>query len=314
MTILLVEHDMEAVFALADRITVLVYGRVIATGPPEEIRANAEGARGLSRRAGRGGAQWLTLCCEIVRHRNLLRPQSGAVRPVAAIDCIGRNGHADGPQRHGQDHDGALDHGADAGTRAARSASAARRFAGSRPYRVAKLGVGLGAGRPSDLSRTSPCAKIWSRPRPIHPAQATRGRYDKVIELFPRLAERAGSMGNLLSGGEQQMLAIGRALMTNPNLLILDEATEGLAPLIRAGNLAMPHALEEGGTIDPGDRQECRRADRDRRPPLHDRARPHGVERHVEETRRRAGYPAPLSGVKIFECPFVSANGGATLF
>jgi branched-chain amino acid transport system ATP-binding protein len=55
----------------------------------------------------------------------------------------------------------------------------------------------------------------------------------KVYALFPRLAERAGSMGNQLSGGEQQMLAIGRALMTNPRLLILDEATEGLAPLIR---------------------------------------------------------------------------------
>ncbi|HLN09432.1 MAG TPA: ATP-binding cassette domain-containing protein, partial [Xanthobacteraceae bacterium] len=55
-----------------------------------------------------------------------------------------------------------------------------------------------------------------------------------VHGLFPRLAERSRSMGNQLSGGEQQMLAIGRALMTNPRLLILDEATEGLAPLIRA--------------------------------------------------------------------------------
>ena len=56
----------------------------------------------------------------------------------------------------------------------------------------------------------------------------------RIYELFPRLAERDASMGNQLSGGEQQMLAIGRALMTNPRLLILDEATEGLAPLIRA--------------------------------------------------------------------------------
>ena len=55
----------------------------------------------------------------------------------------------------------------------------------------------------------------------------------KVFRLFPRLAERAGNMGNQLSGGEQQMLAIGRALVTNPHLMILDEATEGLAPLIR---------------------------------------------------------------------------------
>ncbi len=56
---------------------------------------------------------------------------------------------------------------------------------------------------------------------------------DRVYELFPGLHERSGSYANLLSGGEQQMLAIGRALMTNPRLLILDEATEGLAPVIR---------------------------------------------------------------------------------
>jgi branched-chain amino acid transport system ATP-binding protein len=55
----------------------------------------------------------------------------------------------------------------------------------------------------------------------------------KVYELFPRLAERAGQNATRLSGGEQQMLSIGRALMTNPRLLILDEASEGLAPLIR---------------------------------------------------------------------------------
>jgi branched-chain amino acid transport system ATP-binding protein len=54
-----------------------------------------------------------------------------------------------------------------------------------------------------------------------------------VLEFFPRLAERVDNMGNQLSGGEQQMLAIGRALVTNPYLLILDEATEGLAPLVR---------------------------------------------------------------------------------
>jgi len=65
---------------------------------------------------------------------------------------------------------------------------------------------------------------------------------EKVFALFPELETRTSSMGNLLSGGEQQMLAIGRALMTNPKLLILDEATEGLAPLVRQ---KIWHALSE---------------------------------------------------------------------
>lgn len=60
-----------------------------------------------------------------------------------------------------------------------------------------------------------------------------RWDFERVMETFPRLSERLNNMGGQLSGGEQQMLAIGRALMTNPELLILDEATEGLAPLIR---------------------------------------------------------------------------------
>ena len=70
---------------------------------------------------------------------------------------------------------------------------------------------------------------------------------ERVFDLFPRLANRLNNMGNQLSGGEQQMLAIGRALMTNPLLLILDEATEGLAPMLRAEIWSCLQDLKSGG-------------------------------------------------------------------
>jgi len=74
--------------------------------------------------------------------------------------------------------------------------------------------------------------------------------YERVIDLFPVLAERRSNMGSQLSGGEQQMLAVARALMTNPQLLILDEATEGLAPLIRAEIWrVLQHLKSEGQSI-----------------------------------------------------------------
>ena len=76
---------------------------------------------------------------------------------------------------------------------------------------------------------------------------ATPWTLERVLALFPRLAERAGNLGSALSGGEQQMLAIGRALMTNPSLLILDEATEGLAPILREEIWRVLAELSRGG-------------------------------------------------------------------
>ena len=103
---------------------------------------------------------------------------------------------------------------------------------GMAAYKIANLGLGLvPEGRqifPNLSVRENLIATASNHLRQSQPWTLAR-----VLAMFPEVGERLTSMGNLLSGGEQQMLAIGRALMTNPKLLILDEATEGLAPLVR---------------------------------------------------------------------------------
>ena len=111
------------------------------------------------------------------------------------------------------------------------------RFAGERidgkaPHRIARMGLGLvPEGRhifPNLSVRENLVMARIDRSGP-----GDKWTLERVLDFFPRLRERLGNGGNQLSGGEQQMLSIGRALMTNPRLLILDEATEGLAPIIR---------------------------------------------------------------------------------
>ena len=186
-------------------------------------------------------------------------------------------------------------------------------------YRIAKLGLGLvPEGRqvfPNLTARENLLATAANRTGASDPWTLA-----KVFALFPRLAERAGSMANLLSGGEQQMLAIGRALMTNPRLIILDEATEGLAPLIREEIWRCLELLAQRRAIDPGHRQECRRAHPHCRSSLHHRARPRGLvgelaalvgiaRRATPLSRHLTGSENPLS-LKYFpiECRSVSGR------
>ena len=121
-----------------------------------------------------------------------------------------------------------------------------RDVCGATPETVARLGVGLvPEGRQT-------FATLTVRENLVATAANRLGRKDpwtleRVYALFPRLKERAGQAAGTLSGGEQQMLVVGRALMTNPKLLILDEATEGLAPVIRAEIWGCIEALKAEG-------------------------------------------------------------------
>jgi branched-chain amino acid transport system ATP-binding protein len=123
------------------------------------------------------------------------------------------------------------------------------RVEGYSPDRIARMGLAVvPEGRqifPTLSVQENLLAFAANRNSSAHP-----WTLERVYALFPRLAERHRHMGNQLSGGEQQMLAIGRALMTNPHLLVLDEATEGLAPLVREDIWRCLHTLRgEGQSI-----------------------------------------------------------------
>jgi branched-chain amino acid transport system ATP-binding protein len=113
-------------------------------------------------------------------------------------------------------------------------------------HQIARLGIGLVPEQRQVFANLTVYENLVATAH-NHLNQREPWTLTRVYELFPRLQERAGNLGANLSGGEQQMLAIGRALMTNPRLLILDEATEGLAPLVRAEIWHCLQTLKQSG-------------------------------------------------------------------
>ncbi len=219
-TLVIVEHDMSVVFGLADRISVLVYGEIIASGTPEEIRGNRAGQGSLSRR---GGALMLE-----VRNLHAYYGKSHILQGVdldigagEVVSLLGRNGVGRSttvkaimgevpPQGtirfKGQD------------------------IAGLPNYKIARSGLGYVPEHrdifPGLTVRQNLLLGVKDVRRP------GKWRIEAMLEMFPNLAARADTPAGVLSGGEKQMLTVCRTLMGDPELIMIDEPTEGLAPLI----------------------------------------------------------------------------------
>jgi len=243
ITVVLIEHDIDRVLAISDRIVVLHQGRVIAEGTPAEVQNNPDvqaaylgGARvgalraAVTRAAGRPLLQ--------VEGLNTFYGKSHVLHDVALevyegelVALLGRNGAGKTTTLHSIM--GAVP------PRWGKVLFQGDELARSRPEEIARHGIGL---VPQGRRIFPNLTVVENLEIAARPGADGRWTAEKVFALFPKLGTLRGSKGDQLSGGERQMLAIARALMGNPRLLLLDEPFEGLAPAVIEG---VARALEE---------------------------------------------------------------------
>ena len=280
ITLILIEHDMDVALRVAECVTMMHDGRVIVEGTPDGDSGEHARARSLSGpRQLRGGVVATPLL--EVSGLNAYYGSAQALHDVAfamdreSVAIVGRNGMGKTTLC-----------AAIMGLTPPRVSGSVRfdgvELAGKPAYKIARAGIGyVPQGRRLFPSLTvNEHLKIATR-------SGSNGGWsiERIYELFPRLAERKRNGGAELSGGEQQMLAIGRALLGDPKLLIMDEPSEGLAPAIVDSLVETFKSLSERRSGDPPHRAEARRRDLARRAPAH-----HGRRRdRARDDGRRAG-------------------------
>ena len=237
ISVLFTEHSMDVVFAFADRIIVLARGRLIADGDAAAIRDNAQ-VREVYFGTGKTFARSRVMRRCHARGRGLKRLVRRGAHSLRS-ELRGRprrGGGADGPQRRRQVHHHEGDHGSHRRAAGHACASTASDISRLKPFEIARRGLGftpedrrifadLTVMENLDIGRQPPRRFADGAPAPAWTPE-------KLFALFPNLAEMPNRLGDRMSGGEQQMLTVARTLMGNPLLVLLDEPSEGVAPLI----------------------------------------------------------------------------------
>ena len=239
ITLILIEHDMDVALRVAERVTMMHDGRVIVEGTPTRFAPT----RRCTTSTWAGGISPVPDSLLMVEGVSAFYGTAQALEDVSfsldggATAIVGRNGMGKTTLCN-----------AIVGVPPARVTGSIRfqgkELVGSPSYKIAKLGIGyVPQGR-----RLFPSLSVDEHLRMLGTRDSSsRWTADRVYDLFPRLAERRRNGGAQLSGGEQQMLAIGRALLTNPTLLVMDEPSEGLAPAMIEHLIETFRKLEQEG-------------------------------------------------------------------